>query len=315
MQISLTRNKLNGTALITALFIVSLVAAAAVLIQYQLRTNIRRTELLLNNERAYHYSEGVIQWGKNLIWHNAQNHDPKEIRDQLPAVLPEITYQQTVVSGTLSDTQGRFNINNLTQKKYMPYFVRLILAASPDTDENKANAIAEATYDWIGEKDATAPDRYAAQNPPYQAPHQPMASVTELRLVDGMTDTLYNALTPHVTALPGITKININTATAPALASLGALSLSEAQSLVSTTEQTAFNTIEDFMKNPSVQSAKINAEDVTLVSDFFIVQAQITIADQRRSRYALLRRIQDTSDSSQASPYKVNILWQSEGIF
>ncbi|MGI9286223.1 MAG: general secretion pathway protein GspK, partial [Pseudomonadales bacterium] len=64
-------------------------------------------------------------------------------------------------------------------------------------------------------------DYYADLDIPYRAGNRPMLSASELRLVKGMTPELYQALLPHIVALPPGTAININTATVNVLRSMG----------------------------------------------------------------------------------------------
>ncbi len=53
---------------------------------------------------------------------------------------------------------------------------------------------------------------YLKQKPAYQPARQPMSSLSELRLVKGVSAKIYRKLEPYVTVLPDATPINIRTA-------------------------------------------------------------------------------------------------------
>jgi len=89
-------------------------------------------------------------------------------------------------------------------------------------------SLCDALIDWIDpDSNVTVPggaedSYYLAQDPPYRAANQPLASVGELRLIKGFTPQVVDRLAPFVTALPAqgtatagatATTININTVT------------------------------------------------------------------------------------------------------
>ena len=63
--------KQTGTALITALFIMTLVVIAAVAMTLQLQTSLNMTELSLNYQQLYLATLGVNSWAKGILINDA----------------------------------------------------------------------------------------------------------------------------------------------------------------------------------------------------------------------------------------------------
>ena len=180
----------------------------------------------------------------------------------------------------------------------------------PSVDLETARMITLAVVDWISpiSKNPELENAYLKHQPAYRAAHQPMASVSELRLVKGMTASLYNALYPHVVALPMITKININSATLPVLMSLSqTLNLSSAKNLMMVRKQKPFATVQAFLSNDIVKKNPIPQEKITVVSDYFLIKTDVTLRQQTLRLYTLLQRIVDHD-----KPQEI-VLWQSKG--
>ena len=102
----------KGTALITAMVIMSILAAIAAVIMVQQQITIYTSQLLFNVDRAYLYTNGTVAWAENLLKQRASVDDAvMVVADVLaPTATP---YDEGFVSATLEDLQGRFNLNNL----------------------------------------------------------------------------------------------------------------------------------------------------------------------------------------------------------
>jgi len=123
----------SGAALITALFIMALVAIAAVAMSMRLEVAIRRTELSLNSNQLYLSAQGVQSWAAGVLLQDASKARPQtspqtgsqttsqdQRIDHLPQHLPLSTDQGIQVTGVLTDEQGKFNLNNLENQNNKP---------------------------------------------------------------------------------------------------------------------------------------------------------------------------------------------------
>ena len=124
--------------------------------------------------------------------------------------------ERAVVSGAITDEQGKFNLNNLvkgTQKSPADIVIFQGLLASLGL----APELADAVLDWIDPDDtvsgAGAEDAYyLSLKKPYRTANVPMVQVEELYRVRGFDAATVAKLRPFVTALPETTAVNVNTA-------------------------------------------------------------------------------------------------------
>jgi general secretion pathway protein K len=358
----------QGSALIVALLIMTLVAIAATMMILQQQTQIQRTSLVLNNDRMYLYGKAVENWAITVLnadlaeaqsQTDAQSSDLNNTAiDILPKTFNEITVDNAYkISGRIEDLQSRFNLNTIADKKSQAAFSRLIMAVDPDIEKDKADAITSAVNDWVNKPkqvqtgtntpsnnntSQATPANSAInkfytqkQHPPYRAAQANMASVSELRLVKGVTPELYLRLLPFVTALPGTTAINVNTASGPVFASLGdGIDLQDAISLVQNRGDQPFDSLDDFYNDDTIAHANIPKQSVTMNSSYFLVTAEISTGSEKMVLHALIYRPlptdtdtqnntdtddnqdKDTSDNAttdNTAKAKTVILWESRG--
>lgn len=219
----------RGSALISALFIMTLVAIAATAMSSRLQLDIYRTQLSLSSDELYFASQGVSFWAMGelnkteLPWVVA---DAQGIVRRFPLKLQSRFSPNVYVSGELYDLQSRFNLNNLSDKKYQAVFLNLLKQQAPTLKAKERQALVKATISWV---QAYSPDQgydqyrreYAKQIPPYLPAHLPFQSPSEFRMVQGVSGPLYQQMEKYISALPDTTPININTASIPLLKALG----------------------------------------------------------------------------------------------
>lgn len=320
----------SGAALITALFIMALVAIAAVAMSMRLEVAIRRTELSLNSNQLYLSAQGVQSWAAGILLADVAKATPKIQRiDTLPQYLPLSHDQGIQVSGALIDEQGKFNLNNLEAKNLKPppqkgkptqpnplnQFIVLLRAVDSSLSADQANTIAQSVSNWVTQKQSVKASSqyteiYAKRKPPYQAAYAPMVSVSELRLVSGISKKLFRELAPYVTALPTtITKININSASIPVLMTLGAgLTRSQAADLVNARQTLkGFPNLAAVTKYTTENKLPNLTINLTVKSQYFLAEAFLKKDKQHLILYSLMRRIMIKNKP------KIIVIWQSQG--
>ncbi len=202
------------------------------------------------------------------------------------AVLP--VDDAGVVEVQIDDLGGRINLNDLVTGNGQ---------VDPLTKDRLSRLLAalqiseitvDVLIDWQDENDQTisafgAEDgRYLSAEPGYRAGNQPFASVTELRLIDGMTEEIYQALTPHVATLPvsGL-GINVNTATGAVLRSLSdELTDAQAKAILEKREEEPFENLQDFLALPEFAGLGLTSAGLGLQTRFFEVVSRITYDDR-----------------------------------
>lgn len=323
----------QGAAIIMALFVTALVAAIATAMISRLQVDIRRTELLQNANTAYLYAQGSIIWATAALDESAAKQKENPI-DRTPIQSPVDEENGVKIQSTIYDAQGSFNLNSLSESSAQPDFVRLIHLASPEIEEEQAKNIVKAIVDWItpSSNDQALAEYYVKQTPAYRAPHRPMVSISELRLVKGVTPALFETLSPLITALPKPTKLNINSVKMLTLMSLSPKITPEiAKKLTDRVKATPFLTMESLQNDELIKNNEIETNKLTISSNYFLVVTNVTVGQQLLTLDTMMVRgggketdkqaekkeaspeTESTKTKEQPTQSNTVILWQSKG--
>ena len=288
----------RGVALITAMLITALTASLAAGLAWNSALDVRRTMVLLFHEQGIQVALGAESWMRNILRDDLAESQTDHLGELWASDLPGLPIEsdtvQGAVAGKIEDLQGRFNVNNLIDQNgeidqaVFDQFQRLLRVLELDS------RIAGITADWIdANQDAGFPDGaedaiYTGFTPPYRTYNQPLTNVSELAALEGMDKASYDRLRPHVTALPGRTSINVNTATAEVLRSLDD-SLDEAavERLMSLREEGGIQNIADTF------STLVSPEMFSLLTEssgFFRLKAVVQIDTVRVTYFSILQR-------------------------
>ena len=288
----------RGVALITAMLITALTASLAAGLAWNSALDVRRTMVLLFHEQGIQVALGAESWMRNILRDDLAESQTDHLGElwasDLPGLPVESDTVQGAVAGKIEDLQGRFNVNNLIDQNgeidqaVFDQFQRLLRVLELDS------RIAGITADWIdANQEAGFPDGaedaiYTGFTPPYRTYNQPLTNVSELAALEGMDKASYDRLRPHVTALPGRTSINVNTATAEVLRSLDD-SLDEAavERLMSLREEGGIQNIADTF------STLVSPEMFSLLTEssgFFRLKAVVQIDTVRVTYFSILQR-------------------------
>ncbi|WP_454780943.1 type II secretion system minor pseudopilin GspK [Legionella sp. WA2022007384] len=307
---------IKGSALLTALFIMTLVAIVATAMSTKVQLDIYRTRLIIIHDRVYLASQAVAFWALGEL-SNKNNKFTKANTQGVVSLFPrnmEHIDSTVTLIGALYDLQSLYNINNLENRKSMLGFVNLMNAAAQQNAEAEKVKLTLAINDWLSSYDlARGKDNYLSyymsQKPPYYPSHQLMSSKSELRLVKDVNASLYLALEPLITALPESTPININTASMKVL-----------KSLSSTTKETQLNELIKARKEHGIKNLgkiaeilkKLNIanDQVTLESSYFLSVASATSENLNLTVYTLFKRSRDKNGK-----ISVNVLRESFNVF
>jgi general secretion pathway protein K len=316
----------RGAALIVALLVFALCSALVVAMEVDFSRLYQRAANILLAEQARAYLRGAEELaGLALL----ADYDADKKLDQPRDDLQEFWAQPSKpypldeggwMAGCLRDLQGRFNLNALAehvpQEEGAPrftaaqaQFIRLLQAlGEPQVSEQEAIQITRGVTDWLDTDiepamDGAEDDYYFGLVPGYRTANRPMASVSELRAVAGVTPELYRALEPFVTVWPQQpAPLNIHTAPATVLRSLNAdddlrpLSENEGEALQSQQlpRGPGFTDVDDFLASPVFADRQ---EEMTKTkallgesTSTFLLSAEVEVADRRMRLYSVLDR-------------------------
>ncbi len=292
------RRHQRGVALVTAMFVVAIVATLAAFLAVSQQVWLRQAQNLSDLAQADGITRGAIELAGIALIEDARlsrNIDTLAEKWNEPVVLP---VEGGFVTIRASDAQSRFNLNNLVSGGpgsrvlnggEIAVFDRLLLELGLDANL-KATLI-----DWLDDNADVDPGggaediEYASQPTPYRTANRALESIDELKSVKGYTPEVIDKLREHVVALPaerGIVPVNVNTAN---LATIAAVMGKPTAALESTSGKDAvreFRTRQDFDK--LFPGAQAGSHDV--FTNLFIVNVRSTVGRITRSAEALVER-------------------------
>jgi general secretion pathway protein K len=215
------RARQRGVALIVALLVVALatVLIAALLDRGELAN--ARTRNTLREMQAESYAKGLEDYAAHVLNQQQNSADTSDSVWAIP--LPPTPVPGGEISATMTDLNGRFNLNNLwpdssnsQQQFWLGKFQTLLTALKLDPN------LAQNVEDWMNSDPASGSSDawYVAQAVPYRSSKRIFTHISELRLVKGFDGNVYQQILAHVSALPVGTTINVNTASVPVLRTL-----------------------------------------------------------------------------------------------
>lgn len=292
----------RGVALIKAMLVVALATSVAVAMVSRQQFDIRRTGNVLQAGQAALYSDGVEAWAAQLLRRDRLENQVDHTDEDWATVLPPIPVEGGSISGAIEDLQGRFNLNSLVvagkaEPMAVARFKRLLEALrglNPDQATKLTPELAAVLIDWLDlDQDLTFPggaedDTYMNRERPYRSANAPMASPSELLLLEGVDAEVYAVLRPHVAALPVEAKLNVNTATVPVLMSLAqGVSESDAESLM---EDRPYEKVQDFEAHTALAGRKLDKDILTIETEHFLIASQVEYGSLSQQRYSVLQR-------------------------
>lgn len=280
--------------MITAMLITTLATLVAANLAWDNALDVRRTMVLLNRDQALQVALGAESLVIGVLHQDLEESQTDHLGEFWAGDLPVFPIDGGEVYGTITDLQGRFNINNLIDDsgeidaEALEQFRRLLVALSLDP------RFAGLTADWLDDdQDAEFPDGaedsiYTGFLPPYRSANQLLTSVSELAALEGMDKATFDALLPHITALPGRTNINVNTASAAVLQSLDEnMSPADVEGLIAERESGGFSDIQTSFASLVTPDVLNRLNDST---DYFMLRTVVRIDTVRITLYSLLLR-------------------------
>jgi general secretion pathway protein K len=304
----------RGAALLAAMLTVALVATFAAGALWQQWKSIEVEGAERQRTQARWLLTGALDWARVILREDARAGNAGAPSDHLAepwavplqearlssflSALPDGTgasvdetklAQQVLLSGQISDLQGRLNVTNLLQGDQL----------------DAATVIAfQRLFDALGLPPAQlsllTQGLAAAQRKNETSPLMPQR-VSQLTWF-GLTPQTLNILSPHITLLPTRTPINVNTASIQVLyASVPGMSLSDAQRLVQQRERQHWASLDAFQK---ALGRSINLSDAFSVSTkFFEVTGRLRMPQTVLQERSLVQReMQD-----------LKVLWRESG--
>jgi general secretion pathway protein K len=287
----------RGVALIMVLLAMALVVLMAGGMIHKQGLRIFKTQHYLSQQQGQSVALGAEVFAGQILKtdyeDDKENSDmfdhPEEAWAKYSAILP--LDNNGVAEVQIDDLGGRINLNDLFDQQGQ------VNQLARDRIERLLRVLGiidvsvDALIDWMDSNEQTvsaygAEDgQYLVQDPSYRAANQPFSSVTELRLISGMTEEAYTLLRPHLTVLPvqGL-GINVNMASAEVLRSLhDDISQQQAEVLIEKRKDVeGWSTVGEFLQEDGIP-ADVKPPGLTVRTYFFEVVSRITVNDRSTS--------------------------------
>jgi general secretion pathway protein K len=289
------RTRQQGVAIVLAISVVAMAAIVAAAIMVSQSTWARQLELTAEHVQARAMLQAGADWARAVLADDRRVSNVDHLGEPWALRLPPMPVENGELVGQIEDQQGLFNVNNLVSDgkvnvAQLEHFRRLLAVLGlPD-------ALAYTLADWIDNDSQPQPQGgaedayYLALDPPYLAANRPLIDVAELALVSGFDANVRARLRPYVTALPGFTAVNVNTAPPEVLAAVvEGLDLGVAQALVAQRDRVYYRDGYDFT-NRLPRGTAAAAGDISVSSDYFMATLRVTIGGAQASGKALLAR-------------------------
>ena len=307
------RQSERGVALVITLLMVALLVTLILEFDVSTRNELNAATNFRDGMKASYLAKAGVSAAQAIMAEDARidkmfgrNYDT--LFEVWATPLPNYPIGDGVVSVQVTDEMGKLNLNDLaalTQgeasdslrlldhtRRFEQLFELLVL----DT------RLLDAILDWVDSDDRQRKDGaeiqyYGELDRPYVTKNGPFDSLSELRLVKGITDQVFERLSPFVTVYPrkpdGVTPVNINTADPVVLQALddqGNISTALAGDIL---QARPFQSAQDLNRVTALGDIdeKLRADRVVEVaSSYFSVRAVGTVGETSKIAKAVIKR-------------------------
>ncbi|QAX32069.1 type II secretion system minor pseudopilin GspK [Leisingera sp. NJS204] len=292
------QNSSRGFVLVNALVLVAALSAVAVLLLARAESGRARLQA---GQEADQLALALDAFDALAITLLAQDRSATDHPGEAWArVQAEQALARGAVSGRIEDLQGRFNVNWLADPDNTAAraaFARLlkILALPPRTGETIRAALQPG-----GPQNRAA---WARLDPPLDPVGGALLDAGQLAGIPGLPPRSYQRLRPYITALPGSSRLNVNTASPQVLAAflphLPPAALARLQTALPAASPEAFLAAAGLARISAEQAPEqsdetaadhLGAEQITVVSHWFRASSQAQLGTLSAQRSTVLRK-------------------------
>ena len=324
-----TNTHQSGVALITALLIVSLATILAVSLVDHLHYDTRRTQNILRLDQADLANTLIIDGSRVMLTFDGKLNEYDTI---LEAGAFDLKMNEFIETGKpikggsaevhISDLQGCFNLNNVVQQdginrspEATTAYTNLLgaLDFSNITPPPNIAQLVDSLVDWIDSNQQPGVngaefDYYSSLDVPYQTSDSPLASISELNLIQGYNQEVIDVLKNHVCILPlsaTPSNININTASSEVIQSY-IVNKKHTDDLVeyrdenTTLEAAAFDTNESIKskaKSLGVDDKVVKLDQFQVATEYFLIESMVTFDTSIYKFFTVIHRDPTTHET------------------
>jgi general secretion pathway protein K len=285
----------RGIALITVILIVALATTVASFVAWRQQVWTRQVENLRDASQGEAVARAGVDWVGAILSEDRRKNQVDHLGEAW-AQQVALPVERGRVAGSISDSQARFNLNNLVRADQVSgadvaAFQRLLNQLELPT------TLVNVLIDWLDADnlpygaDGAEDTYYLALPEPYYPANRALVDLSELPMLRGFDQAIVDKLAPFVCVLPNPTPVNVNTASAEVLAAvIPGLNLDDARHLVEERGEGS-QTLADFRgKLTLVQSVGLQENLLNVASDYFQVDLSVEFGRVRQRYLALYQR-------------------------
>ena len=292
------RSRQCGAALLMAMLTVALVATMAAAALWQQWRSVEIEARERERLQATWILIGALDWARLILREDARSAGPDHLAEPWSIALREARLStflaierggselgdDAFLSGQITDAQARLNITNLIvgnqisepdRESFARLFTQLGIPTT-ELDDLAANLL-RATGSGDKADDSQAPIPLLAQ------------LVAQLAWL-GVSARSLALLQPYIVVLPTRTQLNLNTASAEAIAArIEGLDLSDARNLVNARNRAPFRTLSEISRIvPAAE--RLDPSQVGVATRFFEVEGRLRLHDTEVRERSLVQR-------------------------
>lgn len=281
----------QGTALLSALMMVIVIASILTIWVYQTQFHIKKMHLELENQQAQWIANGAKSWAAVLL---------KKYRFKTSQPILATLSGKTIdlpknwkLSAKLIDAQSRFNLNNLEEQ---PQRILFYLLLENLLKKEKNSPLEQIFYGTLAKLDPTFNRReknnHRQSNETNENIMGTYATLGEWAQIKGVTPQIYKIMAPYLTVLPESLPLNINTCPKEIIKALKpGLKDKDVERIMFARGDKGFRSQDELFA--ILETFKIPVQNVTIFSQYFWVEVEITTPTHRhiQTEYLFVRRL------------------------
>lgn len=209
-MIDLLRKSEKGVALILTLLITAILVTLIVEVNYSTQVDLMIAGNFRNDLQAHYLAKSGINIAISYLKYDLENTDTDNLDEDWAKPYPPVPVGDGFVNVRVEDENAKIDVNKVLDEKFGPIIQRAlsILFERADVDMEILNAI----FDWIDPdvEGEAEDDYYGSLDPPYGCKDGPLDILSELLMIRGVTDEVYEKVSKYLTVHSN-GKININT--------------------------------------------------------------------------------------------------------
>lgn len=299
--------KQQGTVLILALLMLVLVEVIIISIMEFHRFGVMYTQDLKSYHQSVQLLLGGEKWATGLI-KNARLNE---------VVQAEYTLQATqtpwgVMQGKVTDAQSLVNLNQARGPAMGSFEHFLEQVFDDDFEEDKLIVIEAMKTRALPSVKSSSVGKSALQidngSKSLSLHQKTIFSVTELLSKTDISKEGYRRLLPHITAIPELIGLNINTASKEALFSLSPdITPEQVKAIIQARQEKLFDEKNPLQNLEALKDLKLGGQSLSYRSQFYLAEITVSNADDQIKLYNLMK-LNDKDDA-----IEVSVLWRSFG--